>query len=443
MAVLSYLAKGAKAQSNAAAITPELPSWTQASGDTVFVMAMVRENGATLSISAGWDLVESYVSATNEVAMYIWKRAWFAGMTAPTITPTGAGSNDCLLGQTIAVRGTISSISLIEKGDGTNGATTYRQTTSPAVAIVNGDVSLFFYAATNDYASVSLDQQNYQPGGAWPKWSQSGYELTTQGADATIAWSLAGWDTPSDGTSTWIEAAVGLPPDATPCYIWIKINGEAHPPPPQVKIDWLLGFDISPTYISGARQNLIVDWLLGFDISPAKIAVSPKRVAALGASWNMDGVPQALIQEGWKVSATVAGIACPLTQLTLRRSGTLLTVEAGFPGYFAPPIGAVLSIGVVYYGAGGTSFEIPVASSLVTQRRPSTKESFIVAEADGQAVKRTQWQPRRILYFTKQRIRTEVDFFVMPGDIYDDRAISETVTVIGNSSVWFTEVDCG
>lgn len=451
MAVLEYLSYGTKAEGNNAAVTPALPSnpaWTPATGDTVFVIGVLRENGGTLSITAGWTLIDSQAHATGESYVAVWYKAWASGMTAPTVTPSGGGSNDTVVAQTFVLRGPWSSISTIMKGSvPTSGDAIDVSTLTNGFDTYDGSVLLLVGGYSNDTTAISYNQ-HIETAAIYPKWNGGQFAASTLGSDAALAWNVASFDTATTGiSSSYIRSYLSSSPNTDAVYIWIHIRGDAYPPPPSYTgfADILMGARLDDfEFIGGANYVGFADILMGARLDDiSTVPANPWLVYGITPSWNMEGLPANMLLEGWEVVVKINGVARPVSQLNIRRTGDRLTINSVFPGYYAPAVGATLDLEIVYHSSGGAMTTIPIASTLITYALPATEASSIISEVDGQPASSAEWLPKRVIYRSTHRVRTEVDWYVRVGDSYDGMAITDVVTVLGNSSPWFTEVGYG
>lgn len=104
---ITYVGIGAKAESDAANLTPALPAgWT--AGDLLVILATTRDTVDTVDVPAGWTTLKA--SGTN---VKVLGRIARTGDVAPTITFTGDAAGDTNIAQCAAWRGTDQNIATV------------------------------------------------------------------------------------------------------------------------------------------------------------------------------------------------------------------------------------------------------------------------------------------------------------------------------------------
>lgn len=127
-------------------------------------------------------------------------------------------------------------------------------------------------------------------------------------------------------------------------------------------------------------------------------------------------------------SLTIAGLAMPLTQATLRRGADAAEMSLKLAGMQTISIDAAAVLTV-----GDSVTSGVVASANVGTR--STSCTVTVAPATGSG----EYAPAHIHAAGSGMVRGDVDFAVLPGDVYRGIVIEEVTHTIGATSPAFTE----
>lgn len=183
---VNYIGVGAKGEANNADITPGLPTgWQQ--GDLLIVLATARGNG-TLGCTGYAQLFQEQFHTDNlhKVALF-WKIAG-ASESAPTVTYTGGGSNQTVLGQMSAFRGTHTTNPMPDLGAISSNAAAADVGPitgfTPTLADADGAVIVFGHKA-DDWTSVAVLS------GDGLTWAEIDEPDSTLGTDAGLVWDYA------------------------------------------------------------------------------------------------------------------------------------------------------------------------------------------------------------------------------------------------------------
>ena len=105
---ISYVGAGTYAACNNASVVPGIPAGVVA-GDLLVLIATLREDtNSLINTPAGWTLANQGIVAGStpvEMRIGVFYRAFAAGVTAPTVSFTGGGSNDATQALILAFRG--------------------------------------------------------------------------------------------------------------------------------------------------------------------------------------------------------------------------------------------------------------------------------------------------------------------------------------------------
>ena len=132
-----------------------------------------------------------------------------------------------------------------------------------------------------------------------------------------------------------------------------------------------------------------------------------------------------------QVILSLQGVAYPLTQLTLRRKSTLSTLDFTAFGLHQFAIGSICILSVSAHEN---------ITAVVTASYPSAAGTHVTAQWSGEQGARifTPWHRQSI---STGRVRTPLDFNVLPGDTYLGAIIESVTCTMGVNSPWFTEVE--
>ena len=189
---VTYLGAGTYAAGNNASVTPGLPAGLL-NGDLLVLCTSIRDAVGSANTPAGWTLAYSGVSA-GAAAGYqkVFYRAYATGVTAPTVTFTGGGSNDTTQAIILAFRDAVVAAGGVVQGHGATylynttanvSSFVYINNTSSPVAKA-GDYLVGLQTFDND-SVVSVAPSMVGTGGAGTPLNQTYlYNTSTLGADA-------------------------------------------------------------------------------------------------------------------------------------------------------------------------------------------------------------------------------------------------------------------
>jgi len=462
---IDVVAKGTWVAGNNTALTPIIPSGGQ-TNDTVFCLGYVRENGATLACTAGWSLVTTYAGPSTENRMSLWSVAWTSGMGNPTVTPSGSGSNDTTLAVCFIVRGTISGTTVIASGQNTYATNETFVSNNANQASTPGDGFLCLSAAAaalSTYGTPNVLNNNATFG---PYTETSGIfwssdQSSTLGADASVHWAMLQAPATLNGTTDfWIFRNT-----YNANRIWALLKFDSTPPPIwTANLDLLIGWRGS--YASGSfyDSDSFLDIVIGAEIDVGEVLDNTQIInldTAIGATVGITEFAAPAIYEAngfsaaWDAPATplgprykqtvsvkLNGNSVPVKAITLRRDLDKLRVNVEAVGWIAGTIGQSLVVNIVVTPTSGPPISIEAVNCVVSGIDATMQTTAIYGEAAMQPPSGVWWEPKKVLYSSSGRTRTEVDWFVRPGDVYGDLTIINVVTVVGGD-YWFTEVGYG
>lgn len=455
---------------NNAALTPTIPSGGQ-SGDTVVCIGYVRENGATLGISGGstWTQIGTHASPANEMRASVWYAAWTSGLANPTVTPSGSGSNDTTLATCILLRGQFNSTTLLFGGTVT---TTTSQSSYQGNALVLGDSCLtvsFVPSATE--AALTMYAHSYVSGGmddqaesTPPQRFWTNAIISTSGADSSAIWGFVELPVAFDGTNDYLIIEDVWSASGNQLEFRIKFNSTPPVLPPSIThdaiIDLVIGWAGSLALPKTYEHALNIDLLVGFSGNIAKVdqrshvqnidllvggectvSWTPAvitEIFGVSPAWNSAAQTDETALRDWIINVTIDGVPIPATSVTIRRSLGMVSLSVNVAGFIVPVAGALLSVNVFFRDTA----MIQTIDGYVTQSTYAKPTSVILASRTDQQSYGVAWSPSRITYRSNSRIRTEVDWFVRPGDLVNGVTINDVVTVLGGKS-WMTEVGYG